>query len=67
MLQKLEEEVLLIILEKYDENKKRHISGYYSEFPEYMQFSIEDSIHKLKDFGYLACNLSTLSRWLIIF
>ena len=66
MLQKLEEEVLLIILEKYDENKKRHISGYYSEFPEYMQFSIEDSIHKLKDFGYLACNFSTLSRWEVI-
>lgn len=66
MLQKLEEEVLLIILEKYDENKKRHISGYYSEFPEYMKFSIDDSIHKLKGFGYLACNLSTLSRWEVI-
>ncbi len=66
MLQKLEEEVLLIILEKYDENSNRHISGYYSEFPEYMNFSIKDSIHKLKCLGYLACNLSTLSRWEVI-
>ena len=65
-MQKLEEEVLLIILEKYDENSNRHISGYYSEFPEYMNFSIKDSIHKLKCLGYLACNLSTLSRWEVI-
>lgn len=66
MLQKLEEEVLLIILERYDGNSNRHISGYYSEFPEYMNFSIKDSIHKLKCLGYLACNLSTLSRWEVI-
>lgn len=66
LLQKLEEEVLLSILERYDGNSNRHISGYYSEFPEYMNFSIKDSIHKLKCLGYLACNLSTLSRWEVI-
>ena len=66
LLQKLEVEVLLSLLEWYDGNSNRHISGYYSEFPEYMNFSIKDSIHKLKCLGYLACNLSTLSRWEVI-
>lgn len=63
---KIRRRSIRIILEKYDGNSNRHISGYYSEFPEYMNFSIKDSIHKLKCLGYLACNLSTLSRWEVI-
>jgi len=66
MLLQLEEQVLSIILEKYDGNSNMSVSGQYDEFPQYMRFSISKSIEKLKIAGYLASNISSLSGWSVI-
>lgn len=66
MLQRLEEEVLAIILEKYNGNKEMIVSGSYSDFPPYMIYSSRESIGKLKSSGYLASDLSTLSNWEVV-
>ena len=66
VLQRLEEEVLSIILEKYNGNKSMSVSGDYDEFPKYMSFSMVNSIDKLKIAGYLASNISSLSSWNVI-
>ncbi len=66
MLLQLEEQVLSIILEKYDGNSNMAVSGKYDEFPQYMRFSISKSIEKLKMAGYLASNISSLSGWSVI-
>lgn len=66
ILQRLEEEVLSIILQKYDENERFIVSGDYSEFPSSMRFSIGDSLNKLKIAGYLSTVNNSLSGWSVI-
>lgn len=66
VLLQLEEEVLSIILDKYDGNSNMSVSGTYDEFPPYMRFSIRKSIERLKISGYLASNISSLSGWSVI-
>lgn len=66
ILQRLEEEVLSIILQKYDENEQFIVSGDYSEFPSSMRFSIGDSLNKLKIAGYLSAVNCSLSDWSVI-
>ena len=66
ILQRLEEEVLSIILQKYDENEQFIVSGDYSEFPSSMKFSIGDSLNKLKIAGYLSAVNCSLSDWSVI-
>lgn len=66
ILQRLEEEVLSIILQKYDENEQFTVSGDYSEFPSSMRFSIGDSLNKLKIAGYLSTVNNSLSGWSVI-
>ena len=66
ILQRLEEEVLAIILQKYDENEQFIVSGDYSEFPSSMRFSIGDSLNKLKIAGYLSTVNNSLSGWSVI-
>lgn len=66
ILQRLEEEVLAIILQKYDENEQFTVSGDYSEFPSSMKFSIGDSLNKLKIAGYLSTVNNSLSGWSVI-
>ena len=66
ILQRLEEEVLAIILQKYDENEQFTVSGDYSEFPSSMRFSIGDSLNKLKIAGYLSTVNNSLSGWSVI-
>lgn len=66
ILQRLEEEVLSIILQKYDENEQFIVSGDYSEFPSSMRFSIGDSLNKLKIAGYLSTVNNSLSGWSVI-
>lgn len=66
ILQRLEEEVLSIILQKYDENEQFTVSGDYSEFPSSMRFSIGDSLNKLKIAGYLSTVNRSLSGWSVI-
>lgn len=66
ILQRLEEEVLSIILQKYDENEQFIVSGDYSEFPSSMKFSIGDSLNKLKIAGYLSTVNNSLSGWSVI-
>ena len=43
-----EESMLDIFLEKYDSNKSYEISGNCNEFPDYMRFSIKDTMNNLK-------------------
>ena len=66
ILQRLEEEVLSIILQKYNENEQFIVSGDYSEFPSSMRFSIGDSLNKLKIAGYLSTVNNSLSGWSVI-
>lgn len=66
VLQRLEEEVLAIILEKYNGNEEMIVSGSYSDFPPYMIYSSRESIGKLNSLGYLASNLSTLANWEVV-
>lgn len=66
ILQRLEEEVLAIILQKYDENEQFTVSGDYSEFPSSMRFSIGDSLNKLKIAGYLSTVNNSLTGWSVI-
>lgn len=66
ILQRLEEEVLSIILQKYNENEQFIVSGDYSEFPSSMKFSIGDSLNKLKIAGYLSTVNNSLSGWSVI-
>lgn len=66
ILQRLEEEVLSIILQKYNENEQFIVSGDYSEFPSSMRFSIGDSLNKLKIAGYLSAVNCSLSDWSVI-
>ena len=66
ILQRLEEEVLSIILQKYNENEQFIVSGDYSEFPSSMKFSIGDSLNKLKIAGYLSAVNCSLSDWSVI-
>ena len=66
ILQRLEEEVLSIILQKYDGNEQFTVSGNYSEFPSSMSFSIGDSLNKLKIAGYLSTVNNWLSGWSVI-
>ena len=66
ILQRLEEEVLSIILQKYDENEQFIVSGDYSEFPSSMKFSIGDSLNKLKIAGYLSTVNNSLSGLSVI-
>lgn len=75
VLQKSEEEVLLIILERYIPNSNRSVSGDYNEFPPYMKFGIKNSLEKLKRYRLFSiCNIKFIKlvchikfRWIRIF
>ncbi len=66
VLQQLEEEVLYIMLEKYDGNNGLSVSGNYEDFPTNMKFSIGNSMDKLKSAGYLSTVIRSLSGWSVI-
>ena len=63
ILPKMEEEMLSIILSMYDGRNDLCVSGDYSEFPEYMKFSIHTSMDKLIYSGYIASKINTMSGW----
>lgn len=75
VLQKSDEEVLLIILERYISNSNRLVSGDYNEFPPYMKFGIKKSLEKLKRYRIFSiCNVKFIRlecrikfRWIRIF
>lgn len=49
-----EEKMLDVFIDKYDKNKKYEMSGYINDFPEYMHFSIKDTMTTLKYAGLLS-------------
>ena len=49
-----EETMLKTFLNKYNENKKYDITGNYNDFPDYMQFSIKDTMNTLKLYGLIS-------------
>lgn len=66
ILQQLEEQLLYIIIEKYNGNAELSVSGDYDEFPKSMRFSIGSSMDKLKWAGYISAELNCLSNWSVI-
>ena len=48
------ETMLEVFINRYNENKDYTINGNMSEFPEYMKFSIEDTMETLKMHGYIS-------------
>lgn len=48
------EKMLEVFINKYNENKDYTINGNMSEFPNYMKFSIGDTMETLKLYGYIS-------------
>lgn len=66
ILRKNEEEILKILLEKYDKNKNYSVCGEYDEFPERIQFSIKESFEDLKIYGMISTYIPSLNEWYVI-
>lgn len=54
ILPKKEEDMLLAMLSKYDNNPSLEVTGMYTDFPEYMRFCIKDTMENLRLYGYIA-------------
>ena len=61
-----EEEILTVLLEKYNKNKNYSVSGEYEEFPERIQFSIKDNFETLKLYGLISTYIPSLNGWNVI-
>lgn len=66
ILSQNEEEILKILLEKYDKNKNYSVCGEYDEFPERIQFSIKESFKNLKIYGMISTYIPSLNEWYVI-
>lgn len=54
VLPKKEEDMLLAMLSKYDNNTNLQIRGMHTDFPEYMRFCIKETMENLRLYGYVA-------------
>ena len=54
VLPKKEEDMLLAMLSKYDNNTNLQIRGIHTDFPEYMKFCIKETMENLRLYGYVA-------------
>lgn len=54
LLSKNAETMLTVFLNKYNEKKDYTINGNMSEFPDYMRFSIKETMEDLKLYGYIS-------------
>lgn len=54
LLSKNAETMLTVFLNKYNEKKDYNINGNMSEFPDYMRFSIKETMEDLKLYGYIS-------------
>ena len=62
-----QETMLDVFLSKYEETKKYEIFGNDSEFPDYMRFSIKDTMNELKYAGLLShCDFFISGDWHVI-
>ena len=62
-----QETMLDVFLNKYGESKKYDIVGNDSEFPDYMRFSIKDTMNELKYAGLLSyCDFFISGDWHVI-
>ena len=62
-----QETMLDVFLSKYEETKKYEIFGNDREFPDYMRFSIKDTMNELKYTGLLShCDFFSSGNWHVI-
>ena len=54
ILNQNEETMLDVFINKYEETKNYEIRGNFDDFPEYMSFSIKDTMENLKIYGYIS-------------
>lgn len=54
LLPKKEEDMLSVMLSKYDNNSSLEITGMHTDFPEYMKFCMKETMENLKLYGYIA-------------
>lgn len=66
ILSQNEEEILTILLEKYDKSKNYSVWGEYDEFPERIQYSIKESFETLKIYGIISTYIPSLNGWNVI-
>ena len=66
ILSQNEEEILTILLEKYDKSKNYSVCGEYDEFPERIQYSIKESFETLKIYGIISTYIPSLNGWNVI-
>ena len=48
LLSKKEEDMLSVILFKYNNNSRLEVTGMHTDFPEYMRFCIKETMENLK-------------------
>lgn len=66
MLPKKEEDMLSIMLSKYDQNSSLEIIGMHTDFPEYMRFCIKETMENLKLYGYISnFNFFISGDWIV--
>ncbi|MBQ3409666.1 MAG: hypothetical protein IJH12_10765 [Clostridia bacterium] len=65
MLQRLEEEMLDIILDKYDGNEELLVSGQFQDFPPKMKLSVNKLMDKLELSGYLSSVNKNMRGWFV--
>lgn len=61
-----EEQLLEIILNKYDGNESMYVGGSYEDIPKNMQFELKDIFHTLKLHNYIGTYDVGLSEWFVI-
>ncbi len=66
ILPQKEEELLQIILNKYDGNEEMQVNGESEEIPRKMQFGLKDIFNVLKIYGYIGEYQLYLSGWFLV-
>lgn len=66
LLPKKEEDMLSVMLSKYDNNSSLKITGMHTDFPEYMRFCMKETMENLKLYGYIAnFNFFISGDWIV--
>lgn len=66
LLPKKEEDMLSVMLSKYDNNSRLEITGMHTDFPEYMRFCMKETMENLKLYGYIAnFNFFISGDWIV--
>ncbi len=66
LLSRKEEDMLSVILSKYNNNSSLEVTGMHTDFQEYMRFCIKETMENLKLFGYIAnYNFFISGDWIV--